>query len=348
MSLGVAVKRLSVAAAVIALCVAVPAGPASAVPPPPPPNLIANGTFDQAFLQPGLAPWTCEGATAAVRLDEGVVNDFSLAGTPTAQSTAGCWQVIPVRPSSTYQLSGRFKGGYAVLGSDYGSAANSGSAGWSGLSLSFTTGPDTSLVRVFVRGGYGQPRYYADSLTLNGPESTVVRPVAPVDLVAAEQRSTSVSLRWAGSPGATRYLVYQDGVQIGTTGTLSWTSFYVRNVVPGSTHTYAVAAADAAGSSPLSRPVTSTAPRAYGTPPPPPSPIRVSVTGRTFSLSWDPVPTATDGYAVHFVNSDSNVEVFAPRYVSPIYGPATYTVTVSSWNSAGRGPESAPVTFTVP
>jgi hypothetical protein len=318
------------------------------VPPPPPPNLLANGSFDHAYLQPGLAPWTCEPGARAVRLDPDLPNDFQLAGTPTARSTAGCWQTVPVRPGSRYELTGRFKGGPAEFGTDYSSTATSGSAGWSTLSLSFTTGPDTSRIRVYVHGESAQSTFYADAVTLNGPDSTVVAPIAPVHLQAVEQRSRSVDLRWVGSPGATYYLVYQDGTQIGTTGSLSWTSYLARGLTPGSTHTYTVAAANAAGTSPAARPVTSTAARAYDTPPPPPTAIKASVTGRTAFLSWNAVPTATDGYTVLFVEMNNNVPVFANHFTTRLPASGTYTVTVSSWNSAGRGPESAPVTLTVP
>ncbi|GIM94217.1 fibronectin type III domain-containing protein [Paractinoplanes toevensis] len=334
------------AAATIAFCLAVPTGRAAAVPPMPPPNLIANGNFDHAYLQPGPAPWTCGPGARVVQLDPDLANDFQLAGTPTARSTAGCWQIIPVQPDSQYELTGRFKDGYAELGTDYGSASAPGSADWSTLSLSFVTGPDTSRIRVYVHGGYGQSTFHADAITLNGPESTVVTPIAPTHVQAAEQRSTSVSLRWVGSPGATRYLVYRDGTQIGTAGALSWTSYYVRDVTPGSTHTYTVAAVNAAGTSPTARPVASTAPRAYDTPPPAPTAIKASVTGRTAYLSWNAVPTATDGYVVRFVEMDNNVTVFANHFSTRLPAPGTYTVTISSWNSAGRGPESTPVNLT--
>jgi hypothetical protein len=198
---------------------------------------------------------------------------------------------------------------------------------------------------VYVHGGYDQSTFYADAITLNGPESTVVAPIAPTNLQAAEQRSTTVDLRWVGSPGATRYFVYQDGTQIGTASAL-WTSYYVRNVIPGSTHTYTVAAANAAGRSPTASPVTSVAPRAYDTPPPAPTAIHVSVTGRTASLSWNAVPTATDGYVVLFVEMDNNVSVFDNHFSTRLPAAGTYTVTISSRNSAGRGPESTPVTLT--
>ncbi|MEV4513106.1 hypothetical protein AB0K00_29550 [Dactylosporangium sp. NPDC049525] len=126
------------------------------------------------------------------------------------------------RPGATrfpLPLSGWVRGGYAFLGTEYGGTWSPPSSQWTRLSVTFTTGPATTDVRVYVHGWYAQALFAADDLMLAGPDSRTTVPVPPADLAPSETTSHSVRL------------------------------------APGSSHAYAVPAVDTAGES---RPCTAT------------------------------------------------------------------------------------------
>ena len=123
----------------------------------------------------------------------------------------------------------------------------------------------------------------------------VVAPSAPAALVQTSVPGSIPSFSWAASTdnvGVTGYLVYRDGVQVGQTAGTAYTDM---GAVSGSTHTYTVAATDAAGNlSPLSSPlligfVDTVAPSA------PTALSAVSPTTGAPSLSW---AAATDNVGV--------------------------------------------------
>jgi hypothetical protein len=82
-------------------------------------------------------------------------------------------------------------------------------------------------------------------------------PQAPAGLQVVAIDCTHVMVSWASSPGATGYTVYRDGTDIAATDTTS----YVDAAVAASTsHAYAVAASDAAGTSTESPAMTAMTP----------------------------------------------------------------------------------------
>ncbi len=89
-------------------------------------------------------------------------------------------------------------------------------------------------------------RYYHAELSLSG-DADGVPPTAPQGLQVQPTSSTSVALTWRASTddvGVTDYRVFRDGTQVGSTPS---TSFSDTGLTAGTTYTYTVAAADAAG-----------------------------------------------------------------------------------------------------
>ncbi|BFO14914.1 hypothetical protein SHKM778_13020 [Streptomyces sp. KM77-8] len=99
----------------------------------------------------------------------------ALKATPAGQDNARCSQTVAVRPNSTYQLSGWVQGGYTYLGvtgtgtTDV-STWTPDSGAWKQLSTSFSTGSATTSVTVYTHGWYGQAAYYADDISVFGPD----------------------------------------------------------------------------------------------------------------------------------------------------------------------------------
>jgi hypothetical protein len=225
---------------------------------PPPPNLLANGEIDSAVTPGTVTPWTCQDTVVAAG-PGAFGTPYALAGTPTATSRAGCFQVVPVRANSFYSLSASVIGsGPVVLGSDFGSSTSTGPhADWTRLESNFTTGPTTTRVRIFVHGIAGQAPYRIDQIGLIGPSGDRVIPVRPRDLTPRETTSNSVRLHWTGSPGATGYRIYQNGVFLRPAASFpaSWNSTTITGLTPGTRYRYSVSATNDAGESGRSRPI---------------------------------------------------------------------------------------------
>ncbi|CAL9436816.1 chitinase [Streptomyces sp. enrichment culture] len=219
-----------------------------------------------AGFESGLSNWTCSansGTTVSSPVHGGTA---ALKATPAGQDNARCSQTVAVKPNSTYQLSSWVRGGYAYLGvSGTGTTDVStwtpDSAAWKQLSTSFTTGSGTTSVTVYTHGWYGQQPYYADDLSVFGPdgggggdgepEPTV--PGTPGGLAVSGTTASSVSLAWNTVSGATGYTVYRDGTKVTA---VSGTSATVTGLAPSTSYSFRVAATNAAGESPQSAAVT--------------------------------------------------------------------------------------------
>jgi hypothetical protein len=142
---------------------------------------------------------------------------------------------------------------------------------------------------------------------------------APTNLVAAGETETSVTLSWdPESPlvGPVTYTVYERHVAyktpayyVAVSSGLSSNSATIGGLAVGSTHTYAVAAVAASGSSPRSQNITITTLK-----PQPAANFRVTaLTSTGTSLAWDPSP--------------GRVPIAYYSLVDEIYtGTATYTI----------------------
>ncbi|MGW5970856.1 chitinase [Streptomyces sp. NPDC055186] len=250
--------RLWAGALVSALALALPlagAGQAAAADV----NNVKNAGFEA-----GLSNWTCSansGTTVPSPVHGGTA---ALRATPSGQDNARCTQTVAVRPGSTYSLSTWVRGGYAYLGvtgtgtTDV-STWTPDSDSWKQLTTSFRTGSATTSVTVYTHGWYGQQAYYADDLSVFGPdgggggdpEPTV--PATPGGLGVSGTTSSSVSLAWNAVSGATGYTVYRDGTKVTA---VSGTSATVAGLAASTSYSFQVAATNAAGESAKSTAVT--------------------------------------------------------------------------------------------
>ncbi|MGW7303043.1 chitinase [Streptomyces sp. NPDC054829] len=219
-----------------------------------------------AGFESGLTNWTCSansGTTVSSPVHGG---SAALRATPAGQDNARCTQAVAVQPNSTYTLSAWVQGGYTYLGvtgtgtTDV-STWTPDSGGWKQLTTSFTTGSNTRSVTVYTHGWYGQAAYYADDVSVFGPdgggggdpEPTI--PGTPAGLTVSGRGSTSISLAWNTVSGATGYNVYRDGTKVTA---VTGTSATVTGLSPATSYSFQVTATNAAGESPKSAPVTGT------------------------------------------------------------------------------------------
>ncbi|WLQ45299.1 glycoside hydrolase family 18 protein [Streptomyces laculatispora] len=215
-------------------------------------NVAKNAGFES-----GLANWTCSGGSGATVSSPVHGGTSALKATPAGQDNAKCTQTVAVKPNSTYALSSWVQGGYAYLGvSGTGttdvSTWSPGSSSWSQLSTSFKTGASTTSVTVYTHGWYGQAAYFADDLSVSGPDGGggtdpgPAIPAAPAGLAVGATTSSSVSLSWGAVSGATGYTVYKDGAKA-TTATGN--SATVTGLAANTAYQFTVTATNAAGES---------------------------------------------------------------------------------------------------
>ncbi|MEU8751095.1 glycoside hydrolase family 18 protein [Streptomyces chartreusis] len=219
-----------------------------------------------AGFESDLSNWTCSansGTTVSSPVHGGAT---ALKATPAGQDNARCTQAVAVKPNSTYTLSAWVQGGYTYLGvtgtgtTDV-STWTPDSSSWKQLSTTFTTGASTTSVSVYTHGWYGQAAYYADDLSVFGPDGgggtdpTPTIPGAPGGLAVSGTSSSSVSLAWNTVSGATGYNVYRGGTKVTA---VTGTSATVTGLAASTSYSFQVTATNSAGESPKSAAVTGT------------------------------------------------------------------------------------------
>jgi len=123
---------------------------------------VVNGSFES-----GLSPWSCQNGG-------GVVTSPVHTGTHAVQvvtsssATGDCTQTLALAANHAYTLRGWVQGNYAYLGVSGGATASTwtSSAGWTQLSVPFTTG-SSGTVTVYVHGWYGQGNVIADDVSVS-------------------------------------------------------------------------------------------------------------------------------------------------------------------------------------
>jgi chitinase len=224
-------------------------------------NNVKNAGFES-----GLANWTCSAGSGTTVSSPAHGGTAALKATPAGQDNAQCTQAVTVRPNSTYTLSAWVQGGYSYLGvtgtgtTDV-STWTPDSSAWKQLSTTFTTGGSTTSVTVYTHGWYGQAAYYADDVSVYGPDGggggdpAPTVPAAPAGLSVTGTTSSSVSLSWSAVSGATGYNVYRNGTKVTA---VTGTSATVTGLTAATSYTFQVTAANAAGESAKSGSVTGT------------------------------------------------------------------------------------------
>jgi chitinase len=239
--------RRAIAVVAALLLVVVGAQPASAA------NLLTNAGFEAGSL----SGWTCSRASVATSPVH--AGGYALAGAATASDNAQCTQTVTVVPSTTYTVSAWVLGNPVYLGITNGPSTWSGSTSYTQLTLSFTTAAGQTSAQLYLHGWYGTGTYYADDVVLDGPgggnPGNPSAPAAPGNPSVTAVTASSIALSWPASTGAIGYRVYEGN---SLRATVSGTSTTVTGLAACQTHTYAVAAYNAAGESARSASVTGT------------------------------------------------------------------------------------------
>ncbi|QIY64371.1 chitinase [Streptomyces sp. RPA4-2] len=224
-------------------------------------NNARNGGYES-----GLSNWTCSAGSGTTVSSPAHGGSAALKATPAGQDNAQCTQSVAVKPNSTYTLSAWVQGGYSYLGvtgtgtTDV-STWTPDSASWKQLSTTFTTGGSTTSVTVYTHGWYGQAAYYADDLSVFGPDGggggdpAPTVPAAPAGLAVSSTTSSSVSLTWNTVSGATGYNVYRSGTKVTA---VTGTSATVTGLTASTSYPFQVTATNSAGESVKSATVTGT------------------------------------------------------------------------------------------
>ncbi|MEU1313879.1 chitinase [Streptomyces tibetensis] len=219
-----------------------------------------------AGFESGLSDWTCSAGSGTTAPSPVRTGTAALRATPSGQDNARCSQTVRVMPDSTYTLGAWVRGGYAYLGvtgtgtTDV-STWTPDSSSWKELSTTFTTGSSTTSVTVYTHGWYGQAAYYADDVSVFGPDGGggtdpgPAIPSTPDGLKVSGTTSSSVSLAWNTVSGATGYTVYRDGTKVTA---VSGTSATVTGLAASTSYSFQVTATNGAGESPKSAAVTGT------------------------------------------------------------------------------------------
>ncbi|MFG2265468.1 chitinase [Streptomyces sp. NPDC048720] len=219
-----------------------------------------------AGFESGLGNWTCTAASGTTVSSPVHSGAAALKATPAGQDNAQCTQSVAVKPNSTYSLSGWVQGGYTYLGvtgtgtTDV-STWTPDTASWKQLSTTFTTGASTTSVTVYTHGWYGQAPYYADDISVYGPDGggggdpAPTVPSAPSGLTVSGTTSSSVSLSWSAVSGATGYNVYRNGTKVTA---VTGASATISGLTASTSYSFQVTATNSAGESAKSGTVTAT------------------------------------------------------------------------------------------
>lgn len=178
-----------------------------------------------------------------------------------------------------------------------------------------------------------------------------VPPSAPADLVGLAN-GAGLTLAWRNTFGGAP----PTSLQLDVTGSivatlpLGVTDAFTYPAVPPGTYTFRLRAANAAGVSVASDPVTLAFPAACGGAPNPPSRFLAFNNGTAVTVVWDPAPTghAPTGYVLEVSGAFSGAFPTSSRTLSGTVGPGTYGLRVQALNACGASAFTAVQSITVP
>jgi hypothetical protein len=228
-------------AALLALAAAIIVAPAPAAAA----NLVSNPGFESGAL----SPWSCTGGLGSVVSSPVHSGTKALAGAASSSDNANCTQTVAVQPNTAYVLSAWVRGNYVYLGITGGASIWTPSAtSYTQLTVNFTTTSSQTSVQLYLHGWYAQGTYYADDVSLDGPDTPPPPggPATPTGLAVTGTTSSSISLAWNAVSGATGYRVYEGSSVVAST---SGTSTTISGLASCSSHSYAVSAFNSNGES---------------------------------------------------------------------------------------------------
>ncbi|WP_058301821.1 fibronectin type III domain-containing protein [Gorillibacterium timonense] len=215
-----------------------PSQPLETVTLPSGPNLLKNSGFES-----GASNWSLSNATVVAGVYHS--GNASLRVNPSANGQQGISNLLP---NTTYTLSAWGKATVGGSPNLYVQGLSVPSLTFTGAefefkSVTFTTSAAVSWIGIkFANGGSAEG--YLDDVQLIVQDTTA--PTAPGTPSASVLQAGSVQVVWSAASdanGVTRYVIYDNGLEIGTTKT---TSFTVLGLSPGS-HVFTVVAQDASG-----------------------------------------------------------------------------------------------------
>ena len=245
-------------------------------------NLLSNGSFQSGTIT-GWSPSNSALTVVSPGADDGFAGKLALNTTattyqmqasprPVKNTTAGLvYTAIGVvrsdTPGKAVSLMLKEYTSTGTVVQTITGAAKTTTSGWTDLPQATLTAQNSGdQISFLVRrpsGAVAGESFEVDSLSLVAGNDTTV-PTTPTNVTANAVSSTEIDVSWGASSdpdfgGVAGYAVYRDGGgnAIGTVGGSTLT-FADTSVTPGSTHTYTVAAFDAAGNySPQSAPSNS-------------------------------------------------------------------------------------------
>lgn len=179
-----------------------------------------------------------------------------------------------------------------------------------------------------------------------------VVPSAP-DLLAGTANGSLIELSWRNTyaGGEPTQLVLDVTGSFQTSVPLALTDWLSLNGVPAGTYTLALRAANAAGASVPSAPITLTFPGICQPTSQPPTGMRASVVGSLLQIAWDP-PSAGGAATTYLLRSSGafvgTLAVGATRTLAANVPPGTYVLSVAAANSCGTSAFSEAQTIVVP
>ncbi len=197
-------------------------------------------------------------------------------------------------------------------------------------------------------GGAGTGQPWA-AVGAAGPATQV--PTTPASLAASGTSSVATVLTWQAStvPGGgtvTDYVIYENGKQIATT---TATSYAVAGLTPSTAYSFAVAAEDAAGDSPLSATINVTT-AALGLPTTPTQFLASNTTSSGTTLAWQASTVPGGGGVIDYViyeNGQSIGTTTATSYaVAGLAASTTYSFTIAAEDDAGASPQTGAIRVT--
>jgi sugar lactone lactonase YvrE len=184
------------------------------------------------------------------------------------------------------------------------------------------------------------------------PFQKPIFPPRPPSTLTGVASCGQVSLTWSASVGATSYNLKRSSTSGGPYATLASTSstnYTDTGVLSGTTYYYVVSAVNATGEGLNSAEVSATPPL-----PPAPGILTVLTNYGQVALTWSAAPCASVTYNVKRSTSGSGPYTTIASTATTSYtdtsvlNGTTYYYVISAFNAGGEGPNSAPVSATLP